>query len=85
MGIWYAQDLKKETLLEIVVLVWWGEVAHVYSLQLRPCPYLISGVTWVHVRKLFLKLSNTYLYVYCIFVEYLRYKVLIFVYVGHLV
>ena len=69
---------KKETILEIIVLGCLGEVSHMYPSRLRPNPYLISGVTRAHVGHFFLKISITDLYSYCIFVEYLRYKVLIF-------
>ena len=79
MGILYAQNyIKKKTLLEIAMLGCWGEVACVYPSRLFPNPYLISGVTRTHVGQSLLKLSITDLYAYRIFVESLRYKVLIF-------
>ena len=69
---------KKKTLLEILLLGCWGEVARTYPSRMNPNLYLILGVTWEHVGQLLLKLSITGLYAYYIFVEYLRYKVLIF-------
>ena len=72
----------KKTLLEILVLGCWGEFARVYPSWLCPNTYLISGVTRSHVGKSLLKISITDLYAYCIFVEYLRYKVLIYFLCG---
>ena len=69
---------KNKNLLEIGVLDCWGGVVVMYPSRMRPNPYLILLVTRSHVGKSLLKLFITDLYAYWIFVEYLRYNVLIF-------
>ena len=50
MGIWYAQDFKKN-LLEILVLDCLVEVSWMYPSRLRPNTYLVSGVTRSHMGQ----------------------------------
>ena len=77
-GYLVLSRLKKNlTIIYVVLLGCWGEVICMYPLRLRPNTYLILGVTMAHMGQLLLKRSITDFYVYCIFVEYLRYKVLI--------
>ena len=62
-------NIKKETILDIVLLGCWGEVSCMYPLQMRPNPYVISGVTRAHVGQSLPKIYITNLYMYFIFFE----------------
>ena len=66
MGIWYDQDLEKNSLRNssVGMLLCWGEVAQMHPSLLRPNPYIILGVARAHIGQLLLKLSITDFYTY---------------------